>query len=179
MSLRRFFTQVTTRSTRKNADRGEVILEQNTPAPKTSSAASTSKKNEGSSRCVRDDQEGNSTRPDSTSAAPKAKLKVVCKFNDRCELDLQQLCTKLIKEKSEEFPDFAILANISLVVPLTSVPCERGFSVQNNIVNTKRSRMNVGNLNNKMLLVSEKRQADLTEDAVRELCNSAKRLKRC
>ena len=95
------------------------------------------------------------------------------------ELDLQQLCTKLIKEKSEDFPDFAILANISLVVPLTLVPCERGFSVQNNIVKTKRSRMNVGNLNNKMLLVSEKRQADLTEDAVREFCNSAKRLKRC
>lgn len=50
--------------------------------------------------------------------------------------------------------------------------------MKNNIVNTKRSRMNVGHLNNKMLIVSEKRQADLTEDAVRKFCNSAQRQKK-
>jgi hypothetical protein len=35
----------------------------------------------------------------------------------------------LIKDYAETFPDYVTLAHILLTVPLTSVPCERGFSL--------------------------------------------------
>ena len=91
-------------------------------------------------------------------------------------LNLEQMCTKVIQERGEQFPDFAVLAQISLVVPLTSVPCERAFSQQNNTLSAKRSRMSTQSLNNKMLLISEKRQFDCTHDAVMEFA-SKKRIK--
>ena len=45
--------------------------------------------------------------------------------------NLQQICSRIIKNHAEQFPDFFTLENISLVLPLTSEPCERAFSVQN------------------------------------------------
>ena len=71
--------------------------------------------------------------------------------------NLQQICSRIIKNHAEQFPDFVTLANISLVLPLTSVPCERAFSVQNSVMSTKRSRMTTDHLNNKMLVLSESR----------------------
>lgn len=62
---------------------------------------------------------------------------------------LQQMCTRIIKDHSEQFPDFALLANASLVIPLTSVPCERAFSTQNSVLNKSRSRMSNTHLNKK------------------------------
>ena len=56
---------------------------------------------------------------------------------------------------------------------LTSVPCERAFSLQNALMNSKRNRMGVEHLNNKMLVVSEVHQyaastSQLTVEAIAE-----------
>lgn len=71
--------------------------------------------------------------------------------------NLEQICRRIITIHADQFPDFAILANINLVIPLTSVPCERAFSVQNSVMSTKRSCMATHTLNNKMLILSENR----------------------
>lgn len=79
-------------------------------------------------------------------------------LNNNRDKSLQAMCTALINNHKEQFPDFAELASISLVIPLTSVPCERAFSIQNAVMNTKRNRMGTAHLNNKMLVMSEIRQ---------------------
>ena len=52
-------------------------------------------------------------------------------LNVNRQLNLQEMCIKLLSEYTEEFPNFSKLAAIVSTVPLTSVPCERGFSLQN------------------------------------------------
>ena len=99
--------------------------------------------------------------------------------------NLQQICSRIIKNHAEQFPDFVTLANISLVLPLTSVPCERAFSVQNSVMSTKRSRMTTDHLNNKMLVLSESRtRAEdkmtaeaMTTAAAAKFCTAVKRRK--
>ena len=49
-----------------------------------------------------------------------------------------------------EFPSFATLANIALVIPVSIVACERGFSCQNRIKTALRSRLAEENLNTSM-----------------------------
>ena len=56
-------------------------------------------------------------------------------------LSLQETCTEIIQQ--DQSPDFVVLANICLVIPLTSVPCERCFSLQNRVVSSARNRMSV------------------------------------
>lgn len=78
-------------------------------------------------------------------------------LNNNRDCNLQAISIKLVKSYHEQFPDFATLASISLVIPLTSVPCERAFSLQNAIMNNTRNRMSLQHLNNKMLIVNERR----------------------
>ncbi|XP_053372932.1 zinc finger protein 862-like [Mercenaria mercenaria] len=65
-------------------------------------------------------------------------LKIILKNLNK---NLQEGCVHIIKNYSELYPDFAKLAKILLVSPVTSVACERGFSVHNHIKTKGRSRL--------------------------------------
>ncbi|XP_076463272.1 uncharacterized protein C17orf113-like [Babylonia areolata] len=53
----------------------------------------------------------------------------------------EKACKVVIMDYDATYPDFAVLANIALTVPVSSVPCERGFSWQNMIKTADRSRL--------------------------------------
>ena len=60
--------------------------------------------------------------------------------------EVDDFCQLIISQYTDIFPDFSTLASILLTCPLTSVPCERGFSLQNrhhNSVSSSRSTENV------------------------------------
>ena len=48
-------------------------------------------------------------------------------------VNFEQFTSCLIQEYNDVHPDFVQLALVSLVIPVSSAPCERGFSVQNAI----------------------------------------------
>ena len=103
-------------------------------------------------------------------------------LNNNRDLGLEEMCTKVIQQHKEQFPDFAIMAEICLVIPLTSVPCERAFSLQNSVMSAKRNRMSVQTLNKKMQIVSESRSTglsveQLTEAATAHFTTAVKRRK--
>ncbi|CAC5394331.1 unnamed protein product [Mytilus coruscus] len=56
-------------------------------------------------------------------------------------LTFQQMATQILNNYSDEYPDFALLYELLLVSPVTSVACERGFSCQNRIKTKLRSRL--------------------------------------
>ena len=74
------------------------------------------------------------------------------------------MCMKILSEYSETFPNFASLAAIVSTVPLTSVPCERGFSLQNRHVNRYTSRRSVKNCENRMLIAWAANQSGFDEN---------------
>ena len=43
-------------------------------------------------------------------------------------LSMAEMCRILMMEYAEEFPEFAKIAAFALAIPVSSVPCERGFS---------------------------------------------------
>lgn len=51
------------------------------------------------------------------------------------------VCKALLTEYSEIFPEFATLASIAMILPVSSVPCERGFSCQNQIKTKGRNKL--------------------------------------
>jgi hypothetical protein len=56
-------------------------------------------------------------------------------------LDLQDFAHILIKEYGEDFPEFAKLARIALVIPVSSAAAERGFSCMKRIKTSLRNRL--------------------------------------
>ena len=68
------------------------------------------------------------------------------------EKTLIELCKTLAKPRAYEdvLPSFVILAQVLLTVPITSVPCERGFSAQNRIHGALRNKMSPGAVECKM-----------------------------
>ncbi|XP_069113661.1 uncharacterized protein C17orf113-like [Argopecten irradians] len=68
------------------------------------------------------------------------------------EMDVTEFCLLVIKDYNELFPDFATIASILLTCPLTSVPCERGFSLQNRHVNAVTSRRSVSSVEDRMVI---------------------------
>ena len=52
----------------------------------------------------------------------------------------------LLTTHSEDYPDFAVFAEIALVIPLNSALCERGFSCQNKIKTKHSNRLGDGQL---------------------------------
>ncbi|XP_046556917.1 uncharacterized protein LOC124266153 [Haliotis rubra] len=61
-------------------------------------------------------------------------------------------CKVLITEYADIFPDFSTLAEIALTIPVSSVPAERGFSLQNRIHTASRNRLAQHRMNNLMIL---------------------------
>ena len=60
-------------------------------------------------------------------------------LNSNREKTLTEVCEMLAKPGAYEdiLPSFVILAQVLLTIPITSVPCERGFSAQNRIHGAK------------------------------------------
>ena len=55
--------------------------------------------------------------------------------------DFDKLCKLLITEYSDIYPDFVTLVSIAQVIPVSSAPCERGFSQQNILKSKVRNRL--------------------------------------
>lgn len=67
-------------------------------------------------------------------------------------MNFEQFTSYLIQEHKDVHPDFVQLALISLVIPLSSAPFERAFSVQNAIKAKLRNRLNPERLNRMMMI---------------------------
>ena len=63
-------------------------------------------------------------------------------------------CRLLITSLGEMFPDFRALAEVALVIPVSSVAAERGFSLQNNIKTATRSRLSEAKTQHLMTIAS-------------------------
>ena len=83
---------------------------------------------------------------------------------------LAEMCKVLIQAGT--FPDFAQLAAISLTLPLTSVPCERGFSAQNLVHTALRNALSVASIHNKMSISHEAKQENFDQSAtIQKACD--------
>ena len=58
----------------------------------------------------------------------------------------------LVNDYSEQFTEFVKLGKVAIVIPVSSAPCERGFSVQNSIKNKVRNKLNPTRLNRLMFI---------------------------
>jgi len=70
-------------------------------------------------------------------------------------LTFEQFAKLLINDFADEYPDYAILAKVALIIPVSSAPCERGFSVQNALKTKVRNRLNPERLNRLMFIKLE------------------------
>lgn len=66
----------------------------------------------------------------------------------------KESCRLLINTYAEMFPDFKTLAEVALVIPVSSVAAERGFSLQNKIKTALRSRLTESKTQNLMTIAS-------------------------
>ena len=66
----------------------------------------------------------------------------------------RESCRLLITSLGEMFPDFKTLAEVALVIPVSSVAAERGFSLQNDIKTAMRSRLSEEKVQNLMTLAA-------------------------
>ena len=67
-------------------------------------------------------------------------------------MNFEQFTSTLIQEYKHVHPDFVQLALTSLIIPVSSAPWERGFSVQNSIKTKLRNRLNPEWLNRMMMV---------------------------
>ena len=76
-------------------------------------------------------------------------------LNSNREKTLTEVCEMLAKPGAYEdiLPSFVILAQVLLTIPITSVPCERGFSAQNRIHGALRNKMSPNAVECKMHIV--------------------------
>lgn len=66
----------------------------------------------------------------------------------------RESCRLLITSLGDMFPDFKTLAEVALVIPVSSVAAERGFSLQNKIKTATRSRLSEAKTQNLMTIAS-------------------------
>ena len=102
------------------------------------------------------------------------QLKVVLKSMNS---SLTEACSVILKQYKDVFPDFATLATVVLISPVTSVACERGFSVHNKIKTKGRSRLKHETVT-KLMRVKEERPSLEEFDpkpSVRRFCEMRKR----
>ena len=70
-------------------------------------------------------------------------------------MNFAHTCKAAMTDYKDVFPEFAKLANAALAIPVSSVPCERGFSAQNRIKKADRSRLTDEHVDNLMLIAME------------------------
>lgn len=63
-------------------------------------------------------------------------------------------CEVLIRDLSEIFPEWAKLAKIACVIPVSSVPAGRAFSLQNHIETAQRSHLGENKVTRLMRIAS-------------------------
>ena len=69
-------------------------------------------------------------------------------------------CEMLIRDYAEIFPEWVKLAKVACVIPVSSVPAERGFSLQNRIKTAQRSRLREGRVTRLMRIASSRDTLD-------------------
>jgi len=74
---------------------------------------------------------------------------LVCSYR---ATNFEQFTSTLIQEYKHVHPDFVQLALMSPVIPVSSAPCEQGFSVQNSVKTSLRNRLNPEQLNRMMMV---------------------------
>lgn len=90
---------------------------------------------------------------------------------------LSDACEK-VSGMVDTFPDFAILAQLVMSCPVTSVACERGFSVQNRLATKFRSRLLSDKVSKLMSVVQGPSQEDFDyQRAVARFNSIRKRIK--
>ncbi|CAL8397723.1 unnamed protein product [Boreogadus saida] len=62
----------------------------------------------------------------------------------------------LIRDYAEIFPEWVKLAKVACVIPVSSVPAERGFSLQNRIKTAQRNRLGEGRVTRLMRIASSR-----------------------
>ena len=61
-------------------------------------------------------------------------------------VDFDTFAKEFLRDYSDMYPQIAALMNIMLVLPVSSVPCERGFSSANRIKTKLRNRLKVSTI---------------------------------
>ncbi|XP_069105241.1 zinc finger protein 862-like [Argopecten irradians] len=87
-------------------------------------------------------------------------------LNSKRHMSVTDLCLLISDSCIEQFPDFHVMANIFLTVPMTSVPCERGFSLQNQHINKSTNRRSVSSVSNRMTIAFYRNKDDFDEVSV-------------
>ena len=80
--------------------------------------------------------------------------------------NFMQACKLVILNHSKIYPDFAVLAHICITIPISSVPCERGFSYQNFVKTANRSRLTDKHTNNLMRIAIDSPGLDQSMDLI-------------
>lgn len=93
-------------------------------------------------------------------------------LNSNRDKTLTDLCEVLAKPGAYEdiLPAFVTLAQVLLTIPITSVPCERGFSAQNRVHGALRNKMSLAAVECKMHIAYASKVPHLDEES---LCNRA------
>lgn len=78
-------------------------------------------------------------------------------LNTHRVMNMQQFIKRFLADDGlcEQFSTFATLANIALIIPVSSASCERGFSCQNRIKTGLRNKLSKENLENLMKVAIE------------------------
>ena len=101
-------------------------------------------------------------------------------LNSNREKSVIKLCETPVEldEYQEIFAPFVTLAQIFVTIPVTSVPCERGFSAQNRVHSASRNRLNPVSVESKMhtcIMHSSKRPSSTRKVSAKgQLCTLKK-----
>ena len=66
--------------------------------------------------------------------------------------DFEKFTKLIFTDYADVYPDLVLLASIALVIPVSSAPCERGFSQQNILKSKLRNRLNPDRLNRLLMI---------------------------
>ena len=101
------------------------------------------------------------------------------KFTLRAQgrISFADTCRAVLTNYKDVFPEFAKLANVALAIPMSIVPCERVFSVQNRIKRLDRSHLTDRHVDNLMLIAMEGPLLRDSSDTISRACNPFKERK--
>ena len=66
--------------------------------------------------------------------------------------DFEKFTKLILTDYADVYPDLVLLASIALVIPVSSAPCERGFSQQTILKSKLRNRLNPDRLNRLLMI---------------------------